>query len=69
MKKSDLIALKNWLSRLNVLDSQNTDLIENAIYQCEINAHFARRSLQALADNLRRDGHHNEAEGVERLLK
>ena len=34
MKKSDLTALKNWLSRLNVLDAQNTDLIENAIYQC-----------------------------------
>lgn len=68
MKQSDLDALKNWLSRLRVLDAQNTDLIDDAIYQCERNQYLAKKRLQALADNLRRDNHPNEAEGVERYL-
>lgn len=68
MKQSDLDALKNWLSRLRVLDAQNTDLIDDAIYQCERNPYLAKERLRALADNLRRDNHPNEAEGVERYL-
>ena len=68
MTQSDLDALKNWLSRLRVLDAQNTDLIDDAIYQCERNPYLAKKRLRALADNLRRDNHPNEAEGVERYL-
>lgn len=68
MKQSDLDALKNWLSRLRVLDAQNTDLIDDAIYQCERNTYLAKKRLEALADNLRRANHPNEAEGVERYL-
>ena len=68
MDKNSVKTLKEYLASRGVLNVQNKDLIDDAIYQWINNNYLAKKRLQALADNLKRDGHREELATVARFL-
>ena len=67
--RDDFEGLLNWLSRLGVLDAQNRDLIEDALFAVENGSQYrAERDLRTAAYNFRKAGQSEAAKAVERLL-
>lgn len=69
MNISDVEALKNWLSRIGVLDSVNKDLLDDAIWYLKNNyTARAELALKGAMANFRNAGKSEAEKAIARIL-